>query len=124
METESDVRLQQARELGERLVDVFSPAGLIDVCSPFATLDDATRHLFRKAVHTAYLETSGIQARCEPLLIAVVGLDQALRFFRESCSDESSADAAQRCQAWEKVLSAAGELARLLDQLPKGVVFP
>src|SRR5688500_3935984 len=85
LEAESDVRLQQARELAERLDDLFSPAGLIDLCSPFMALDDATRHLVREAVHTAYLKSSSIQALCQPLLVAAASLENALRLFRESC---------------------------------------
>lgn len=123
-EREFPIRLGQARDLAVRLLELFSPATLVEECMAFAKLDADAKNQLKVALHEAYLETSGIMTVREPLLVAVDQLETALDAFRSACPSGTRGNSVAAAHAWTLVLAAATQLATLLDRLPKGIVFP
>ena len=60
LEMEFEGRVGDVMRLSDDLEDGFSPAQLVDRLTPFAGLSEELKMEIRKAVHTAYLKSSGI----------------------------------------------------------------
>lgn len=121
LKTEFPVRLRQLRELTETMVEGFSPAQLVDRLGAFAAVSMPAREAMKKAVHEAYLESSGIRDLQPLLRSAADEIETAIRRFRETATDGQQ-EALRR--AWQDVLASATKLHDILERLPKGIVLP
>lgn len=122
--TKYAVRVQNLFHLVESLAEGFSPAQLVDVLKPFVGLSLEEKAAIKAAVHSAYLESSGILALQVPLKDAAMGMEAALQeLSRAWALPQQQGEGAVRA-AWEGVCDKARALVMALEHLPKGVVLP
>lgn len=115
--------VRQASELVESLVEGASPAQLIDKLGPFTSLTDESRTALKRAVHEAYLESSGILELKGPITTAIDKLEAALIEFRKAWTNRDRDGLPLVHRTWLRVRECADALRDLLEH-PKGVVFP
>ena len=122
---EFEGRVGDVMRLSDDLEDGFSPAQLVDRLTPFAGLSEELKMEIRKAVHTAYLKSSGICDLKAPLREAATSLGESIQKLREAWiePDTNQGEASLR-RAWEDVSQRAHALLKIMEQLPKGVVLP
>ena len=124
LQNEYPLRLKQARQLAEDLLDLYSPTGLVNHCGVFARCSSETRQRVAVAVHAAYSEESGIAVLQEPLRLAVHALATAVDRFRDLAQVSPRADDRVCAEAWHLVQQRAADLKEVLLRMPRGVVFP
>ena len=118
------MRVQDLSRLVDSLAEGFSPAQLVDTLKPFGGLSVGARAAIKSAVHSAYLESSGILALQAPLKAAATGMETALQeLFGTWSLPQPQSESAVRA-AWELVREKARVLILELERLPKGVVLP
>lgn len=124
LENEFDMRIKQTLDLAGNLAEGFSPAQLVDQLRPLAQLHDGDRALIKKAVHEAYLESSGIMTLQAPLRDAAKSLGNALSQLRHVWNSKLPEGEQKVGKAWELVYEKANGLLELFKKLPTGVVLP
>lgn len=117
-------RIADLDHLADSFVDGFSPSLLVDTLKPFGGLSMDEKTAIKSAVHTAYLESSGILALQVPLNAAAMGMKTSLQELSDAWAlpHHKSEDAVR--MAWENVRTKARALILELEHLPKGVVLP
>lgn len=124
LESEFDMRIKETLELADNLAEGFSPSQLVDQLRPLAQLSEGDRALIKKAVHKAYLESSGILELQAPLKKTAKSLAEALSQLRKAWMIKSHEGESQVKKAWEQVSKKANELLEIFKSLPTGVVLP
>lgn len=124
LENEFDMRIEETLELADNLAEGFSPAQLVDQLRPLARLSESDRALIKKAVHKAYLESSGILELQAPLKKAAKSLSEAISQLRDAWKNKHQEGEQKVKKAWEAVSMKATELLELFKGLPTGVVLP
>jgi len=124
LESEFDMRIEETLELADNLAEGFSPAQLVDQLRPLAQLSEGDRVLIKKAVHEAYLESSGILKLQAPLKKAAESLGNAISQLRDAWKTRPQEEEQKVKQAWEQVSIKANELLEIFKTLPTGVVLP
>ena len=124
LEKEFDIRIKVTLELADNLADGFSPAQLVDQLRSFAQLSQGERALIKKAVHEAYLESSGIMKLQAPLKKTAQSLGVEISRLRDAWKTKSPEGEGQVKEAWEQVSIRAIELLEIFKALPTGVVLP
>lgn len=124
LESEFDMRVEETLELADNLAEGFSPAQLVDILSPLARLPESDRALIKRAVHEAYLQSSGILMLQMPLKETAKSLSDVLSHLRNVWKIKSPEGEVQVKRAWEQVSIKANELLEIFKKLPTGVVLP
>ena len=118
------MRVQDLSSLVGSLVEGFSPAQLVDTLKPFGELSVESRAALKVAVHSAYLESSGILALQASLKAAAVDMEAALKDLPLAWGQPQSQGEGAVRAAWENVRENARALVVVLERLPRGVVLP
>lgn len=124
LETEFDIRVKETSGLADNLAEGFSPAQLVDQLRSLAHLSESDRSSIKKAVHQAYLKSSGILGLQTPLKEAANSIGDALSQLRNSWIEKAPEEEVKVKKAWEQVAKKANELLEIFKKLPTGVVFP
>jgi hypothetical protein len=114
-------QIQEARKLLGSLLEVYSPARLIDK-GPLAALPEKERCLIRDAVHKAYLEARVMQPFVERLAVALEEFES--KAAEIPCAWVSGIDEGILSNVLIDLESAAKQLRTALLELPQEVILP
>jgi hypothetical protein len=118
------MRVQDLSRLADSLAEGFSPAQLVDTLKPFGGLSVGARAAIKSAVHSAYLESSGILALQVSLKSAARDMEAVLQELSLAWVQPQPQGEGVVRAAWENVREKARALVVVLERLPKGVVLP
>lgn len=125
LDKEFSVRIKEAVDLADNLENGFSPKELVEQLAPLSHIDEETKGLIKKAVHTAYLKSSNITDLKLPLRDNAMALGGALDELRAVWILPVDVNNEQILKhVWVKVSVNAKALHSILAKLPKGMVLP
>ncbi|KAB2889240.1 MAG: hypothetical protein F9K32_13525 [Desulfobulbaceae bacterium] len=113
--------IDRCRKLLKEMVEGFSPRQLVSQLMPLRQLTAEDRQQIEAAVHTIYLERTGIEALVPELDKAIAALESELTQLQEAWK---TGDDEMLTAVWENFQKTATPLLSLLGELPKGVALP
>jgi hypothetical protein len=124
LDSEFDMRLEEAQRLAGMIEPGFSPALLVDILPMFASWESSARSNLKQAVHLAYVVAFKPGNLLPPYQTAVEDLKTAVNAFRRAWGMPIDRGDAPVTETWSRVLGCARTLEKILDSLPKGIVLP
>jgi hypothetical protein len=117
--------VEQALVLVKEVESGFSPAKLVDQCTPLMALTESQKNIIRNAVHRAYLAYFDTLRAARGLHDSATDMKEALIALLEEWNKPDATMSGVELQArWVAVLREAERLRTALDALPRGIVLP